>query len=34
MEETRIVFDVAFSTWEWSGIILVAIIISDIGRRK
>lgn len=34
MKETKIVFDVAFSVWEWLGIILVAIILSDIGRRK
>lgn len=34
MEESRIVFDIAFSTWEWLCIILVAIILSDIRRRK
>lgn len=34
MEETKIVLDVAFSQWEWFCIILVAIILSDIGRRK
>lgn len=34
MEEIRIIFDVAFSQWEWFCIILVAIILSDIGRRK
>ena len=32
MEETRIIFDFGFSIWEWFCIILVAVILSNIGR--